>query len=122
LNSEALRGKVHNSVCVLGLTYTAKTSTLRRSPGLWLIESLLKRGFDVSGFDPRVLRIPTFFNLITDMKNLKMYHFDCFILVSPWDSMKDELSDFVKDEYFIDIEGYLLKNGLILPEKYQHIF
>lgn len=109
------------SICVLGLTYTAETSTLRRSPGLWLIEELASRNFHVSAYDPRVNKINSDFRLLTEDEMVKN-KFDCFILVSPWLSLKNEVANYVTTEYFIDIEGHLFQNGVKLPPNYRQIF
>lgn len=40
-------------VCILGMTYKAGTSTLRRSPAVQLADGLLRKGMRVSVHDPR---------------------------------------------------------------------
>ena len=50
-----LRGK---KICVLGLTYTTNTDTLRRSAAVELCQQLLAAGADVSAFDPAVKSLP----------------------------------------------------------------
>jgi UDP-N-acetyl-D-mannosaminuronate dehydrogenase len=110
------------AICVIGLTYTAETSTLRRSPGLWLIEELMSRGFNVTAYDPRVRQQRASYSLFTQVVELSAHHVDCFILVSPWPTLKNEISEFVTNEFFIDIEGYLSQNGVTLPLNYRKIF
>lgn len=122
LESKELQGSKKVSICVIGLTYTAETSTLRRSPGLWLIESLVAEGFNVTAYDPRVKQEKLSFNLFTEVAELSAHNSDCFILVSPWPSLQYEISKFVTSELFIDIEGYLSQNGVVLPRNYQKIF
>jgi UDPglucose 6-dehydrogenase len=109
-------------ICILGLTYTAETSTLRSSPGLWLNSELRSRSFNVSAFDPRVTKVHKDIDIITNFSDFRIQKFDCFILVSPWPSLKSEISEFVSNEFFVDIEGYLLKNEVVLPINYNHIF
>jgi len=122
LDSEELQGTKTMTICVIGLTYTAETSTLRRSPGLWLIEALIARGFNVTAYDPRVKHQETSYRLFTEVEELSANNVGCFILVSPWPTLKNEISDFVTNELFIDIEGYLSQNGVALPLNYRKIF
>ena len=122
LDSEELQGTERLAICVIGLTYTAETSTLRRSPGLWLIEELMARGFNVTAYDPRVKQKQTSYGLFTEVGELSTNNVDCFILVSPWPTLKNEICDFVTNELFIDIEGYLSQNGVALPLNYRKIF
>ena len=122
LESEVLQSVNNLTICVLGLTYTVETSTLRRSPGLWLIEELTAKGFNVTAYDPRVIEHQPGFKLFTEVKQLSAHKVDCFILVSPWLSLKNEVSDFVTSEHFIDIEGHLSQSGVALPLNYRQIF
>lgn len=50
-----LRGR---KICVLGLTYTPDTDTLRRSAAVELCHQLLGAGANVSAFDPAVKSLP----------------------------------------------------------------
>lgn len=50
-----VRGK---KICVLGLTYTTNTDTLRRSAAVELCQQLLTAGAKVSAFDPAVRTLP----------------------------------------------------------------
>jgi UDPglucose 6-dehydrogenase len=122
LETEMLKVAKDLSICVLGLTYTAETSTLRRSPGLWLIRELLSKGFKVTAFDPRVTEKQSEFQLFTTVEQVCSHKVDCFILVSPWLSLKDEISEFVTSEHFVDIEGHLSQSGVALPPNYRQIF
>jgi nucleotide sugar dehydrogenase len=122
LETEMLEVAKDLSICVLGLTYTAETSTLRRSPGLWLIRELLSKGFKVSAFDPRVNEQQSEFQLFTAVEQVNSHKVDCFILVSPWLTLKNEISEFVTSENFIDIEGHLSQSGVALPLNYRQIF
>ncbi len=122
LDSDELHGAKITTICVIGLTYTAETSTLRRSPGLWLIEALMARGFDVTAYDPRVKHQETSYRLFTELEELRANNVDCFILVSPWPTLMNEISNFVTNELFIDIEGYLFQSGVALPLNYRQIF
>ena len=122
LEFEELQGTKRVAICVIGLTYTAETSTLRRSPGLWLVEELMSRGFNVTAYDPRVKQQQASYSLFTQAEELSPHHVDCFILVSPWPTLKNEISEFVTNEFFIDIEGYLSQIGVTLPLNYRKIF
>ena len=122
LSNECFIKSAVSSVCVIGLTYTAETSTLRRSPGLWLMEELIARGFKVTAYDPRVSGAMSSFKICAEISEISAYKIDCFILVSPWKGFIDEVSQLVKSEFFIDIESHLLQSGVALPTNYSRIF
>ena len=54
-----LGGVRDKNICVLGLTYTTNTDTLRRSAAVELCQQLLAAGAKVSAFDPAVKTLPT---------------------------------------------------------------
>ncbi len=110
------------SICILGLTYTAETSTLRRSPGLWLAQELLSQNFNVVAYDPRVIDQSSDFRIFAEVRELEKHKVDCFILVSPWPSLKSDVCHFVTSEHFIDIDGHLSQHGVELPKNYSQIF
>jgi len=56
--SHRLQPLSERTVGVLGLTYKAGTSALRRSPSVELIQALLKDGARVQAFDPHVSSLP----------------------------------------------------------------
>jgi UDPglucose 6-dehydrogenase len=122
LDFEELQGTKIVTICVIGLTYTAETSTLRRSPGLWLIEALMARGFNVTAYDPRVKHQEMSYGLFTEVEELSANNVDCFILLSPWSTLKNEISEFVTEELFVDVEGYLSHCGVALPLNYRQVF
>jgi UDPglucose 6-dehydrogenase len=122
VNSEVFATSNIASICVLGLTYTSQTSTLRRSPGLWLIEELTSKGFYVNAFDPRVSHTGTNFEVFTELNQMQNNKVDCYILVSPWESMEKDISEFVGEELFIDIDAFLLQHNVTFPKNYIRIF
>jgi UDPglucose 6-dehydrogenase len=121
MESEAFHSRECLSICVLGLTYTAETSTLRRSPGLWLVDRLRQEGFEVVAYDPRVNVMHSEIEIMNKLSQINSKKIDCFILVSSWGTLKDELSRFVNKEHFIDIEGNLSQDNISLPFNYYRI-
>jgi UDPglucose 6-dehydrogenase len=108
-------------VCILGLTYTAGTSTLRQSPGLWLASELRQLGHQVSYLDPRIDCDVLDLERVENVEDLKMLSFDVFILLMPWSGFEEVLS-YVGSIAFIDIEGKLLKSKIELPKNYLSIY
>ena len=122
VNYPIFKSKKNITVCILGLTYTIATSTLRKSPGEWLTSELVKRGISVRAFDPRILPSDLTASLTNDISLLKNYKFDCFILLSPWPKIEELIDSIVSDEFFIDIDGWLTKLKVGLPKNYQVVF
>jgi UDP-glucose 6-dehydrogenase len=108
-------------VCILGLTYTAGTSTLRQSPGLWLASELRQLGHHVSFLDPRIECDVLDLERVENVEDLKMLSFDVFILLMPWSGFEEVLS-YVGSVAFLDIEGKLLKSKIELPKNYLSIY
>lgn len=79
-------------VCVLGLTYKADTSTLRRSAALEIISELSREGAVVTGSDPKADR--------SELKDIEGFTFfenpyeaasgtEAVILMTPWQQYRD---------------------------------
>jgi UDPglucose 6-dehydrogenase len=122
LQSEVFAASNIASICVLGLTYTSQTSTLRRSPGLWLIQELTSKGFYVNAYDPRVSHTGTTFEIFTELNQMQNNKVDCYILVSPWESMEKDISEFVGEELFIDIDAFFVQLNVAFPKNYIRVF
>jgi len=82
---------------ILGLTYKANTSTLRRSASIELIREILERGGNIKVHDPRVvesdLRLSGNVSFESDPINVALDS-DVLILMTPWDLYKE--LDFVE--------------------------
>ncbi len=107
---------INKKVAILGLTYKADTSTLRRSLSIDIIKKLTVLGYKVSSYDPKADRkelkkhpSANFSESLNDVfKNA-----DLILAITPW---KDFLNlDFaairklVKNNYFFDISGQFEK-------------
>ena len=99
-------------VAVLGLTYKADTSTLRRSSAMEIIADLNKAGAIVSAHDPKADR--------TELKGYSGFSFfeepaaavaqaDALVLMTPWKDYRDIDFDIVKQRmakpYVLDTAG-----------------
>ena len=82
----------------------------------------MARGFNVTAYDPRVKHQEMSYGLFTEVEELSANNVDCFILVSPWPTLKNEISEFVTKELFVDVEGYLSHCGVALPLNYRQVF
>jgi UDP-N-acetyl-D-mannosaminuronate dehydrogenase len=88
---------------------------------LWLVDRLRQEGFEVVAYDPRVNVMHSEIEIMNKLSQINSKKIDCFILVSSWGTLKDELSRFVNKEHFIDIEGNLSQDNISLPFNYYRI-
>lgn len=101
-------------VAVLGLTYKAGTSTLRRSAALELIDRLVEEGASVAAFDPlaRLEETPAApaLQLVRDVQEA-LAQADAAILISPWARIEDvdwpACAEAMKAAVLLDAGNYL---------------
>jgi len=101
-------------VGVLGLTYKAGTSTLRRSAALELIELLLQEGAQVAAFDPiarlEELAAPPPFTLYGDPVSAARDS-SALVLIAPWDELRSfdfrECAKVMKRALLVDTGNFL---------------
>lgn len=119
INQVFKQSPVDIKIAILGLTYKAETSTLRRSLSIEIIKKLTLLGYKVTSYDPKA-----------DREELKKYpsinfseslndvfkNADLILAITPW---KDFLNlDFaairklVKHNYFFDISGQFEKETI----------
>jgi UDPglucose 6-dehydrogenase len=91
-------------ICILGLTYKADTSTLRRSASLEIITSLKKEGAKISAHDPVVKEEDLKKEENFSFKNFHFFNFvddaikdaDAIVLMTPWHHYKNLNFDGIK--------------------------
>lgn len=99
-------------VAVLGLTYKAETSTLRRSAALEVIGDLVRAGSEVHAHDPRAdheeLRSQSGFRFHDDPLDA-VSRADAVVLMTPWPSYREldfaELRRRMTGTYLLDTAG-----------------
>jgi UDPglucose 6-dehydrogenase len=119
LSLEKLFGKIENrTITILGLTYKAGTSTLRRSVSLEIIRDLVARGAKIKAYDP-----------MADLEELKSRNFDfcdnpivaaeksdAVIFITEWPEFKSldfiKLKSVMKNPVIIDPQNILDGNAL----------
>jgi len=101
------------NIGILGLTYKAGTSTIRRSIALEIAKELIKNGADVSAFDPRVN------NKIKGIEKLKVLdtpykvadNSDLLILMTDWPQFKNlnfrRIRKIMRRPIIIDMRNFL---------------
>ena len=100
-----------NSVGLLGLTYKAGTSTLRRSFPLQCGQSLVAMGFNVYGFDPMAssfdAEIDERLRLCDSVEEI-FNHCNILVITTPWDEIIRSLSiELIRNKTIIDPFGVL---------------
>ena len=100
---------------ILGLTYKAGTSTIRRSPGIKLIEMLCKAKATCLGYDPKadIEELSHYRHLFEHAKKIHdlVKAADGLVLVTEWPEFKDlpfqSLAKLMKTAVMIDSKNYL---------------
>jgi UDPglucose 6-dehydrogenase len=100
---------------ILGLTYKAGTSTIRRSPGIKLIEMLRKAKATCLGYDPKAdfEELSHYRHLFERAKKIHdlVKDADGLVLVTEWPEFKDlpfqSLAKLMKTAVMIDSKNYL---------------
>ncbi len=113
-----LRGK---RICVLGLTYTTNTDTLRRSAAVELCQQLLAVGAQVSAFDPAVKNLPPELKSVSLAANLSdaVTGTEAVAVCTEW--LQFQQADWVKiiplmrQPVFVDANRFLEKELKNLP-------
>tara|TARA_Y200000002_G_scaffold383265_1_gene404590 strand:- start:10044 stop:11360 length:1317 start_codon:yes stop_codon:yes gene_type:complete len=111
--SKIFRSKLKNKkITVLGLTYKANTSTLRRSYSLEIIRKLQRMGANVSCYDPKADR-----NEVKRKKYLNFYESldeacsksDLLLVATPWKEFHKinfkNILKLVNNKHFFDLTG-----------------
>lgn len=112
-----LRRSLHplagHTVAVLGLTYKAGTSSLRRSNAIELIRALVKDAAEVRAFDPKVTALPSDLaasvTLAADAKSAA-YGADALVVATEWPEFRSLSPD--------DIAGAMAGNIVLDPGRY----
>jgi UDPglucose 6-dehydrogenase len=112
---KALGNLAGKRIGILGLTYKAGTSTVRRSPAIKLISMLSKARAICIGYDPKADRkeMEQYKHLFERAKNIRdlVKDADALVLVTEWPEFKDlpyqALARLMKVAVMIDSKNYL---------------
>jgi UDPglucose 6-dehydrogenase len=100
-------------VAVLGLTYKAQTSTLRRSAAVETCQALHSAGALVQAFDPGVKELPEELSFITLAKDIDsaLRGADVLLVQTQWPEFRqvtlDSATNLLKDPVIVDPNGFL---------------
>jgi UDPglucose 6-dehydrogenase len=113
-----LNGK---NVGILGITYKADTSTVRRSPALKIINMLNQLGVNCKCYDPQadnkeILESGVKIERVNSI-NEAMVNSDALVLLTEWSEFRsfnfDDIYHIMKRPLIIDTKNYLDPNKLI---------
>ena len=117
--SESILGTLKNKkVSILGLTFKPETDDLRSSPALDAVEILLKKGANISTFDPILKSKSDFVKLPKECKTCfriedALRDSDVAMIFTKWSEFKSLdtkfLKQFMKNPIIIDGRGFLDK-------------
>jgi len=113
-----LRGK---KIGILGLTYKANTSTLRRSAALELCARLLDAGAVVSAFDPAVDGLPAEFKAVSLGKNVAevLRSADAAVVCAEWPQFRQAdwpvMAARMRAKIFVDANRFLENELKTIP-------
>lgn len=110
-----------SGLCLLGLTYTQDTSTLRDSPGLWLAKSLGEKYKNIFLVDPRVKSQTDLGFTRLELDDLEKENIAAFIVVQSWNGFDSVLST-IGDRPILDLQGFIKKDDINLPSNYHYCF
>lgn len=105
-----LRGK---RIGLLGLTYTPKTDTLRRSMALDVASFLKNRGCQIRAYDPAIKKPVTSFPYIKICSSLDIFFkdLDLVILMTEWEQFQEieieKVSELMNKKIIIDTKNFL---------------
>ena len=117
--SESILGTLKNKkVSILGLTFKPETDDLRSSPALDAIEILLKKGANISTFDPilksksDLVKLPKECKICSSIEDV-LKDSDVAMIFTKWSEFKSLdakfLKQFMKNPIIIDGRGFLDK-------------
>jgi len=86
---ESLRGR---RIAIVGLTYTAHTSTLRRSAAVELCRDLLNEGATITAYDPAAVELPQSLAAVTRCDSLgdALHETDAAVICTPWPEFREQ--------------------------------
>lgn len=116
INNLFKNSPINKKIAILGLTYKAGTSTLRRSLSLDIIKKLIKQGYKVSSYDPKADRVELAkYPKIGFSESLKdvFRDADLILAITPWEDFLNldfsVIRKSVKQNLFFDISGQFQK-------------
>lgn len=101
------------TISILGLTYKPGTDTLRRSPGMMLVDELSEHQVSIKAFDPMIKTLEEEQSLIQLCSSVEdaLLHTDAVLVMTEWPEFKSITLDMVISQMntpiIIDQNGYL---------------
>jgi UDPglucose 6-dehydrogenase len=118
-----LRGVLNKKIAVLGVSFKPMTNDIRESPGIFIIEGLLKKGAIVSVSDP--VAIPEAKIYFSDMENTVLFfenEYDAIkganavVIVTEWNQYRsldlDRVKSLLFEHNFFDLRNLYKRNDL----------
>ncbi|MEM0135335.1 MAG: UDP-glucose/GDP-mannose dehydrogenase family protein [Thermoplasmatales archaeon] len=100
----------HTKIGILGIAFKGNTDDIRESRSIQIIEELLKLGYRVFAYDPKVTKTPTGSILCNTMEEC-IDNADVIVIAGEWDEFKS-LEDINISKPVIDLKRILSKDHI----------